>query len=115
MAATGLSIIGLNELSVENRFIDYFKKDTEIYQGMELIDRELGGTTPLDVVIDAPKSFFDIEDEDEELEDDYLLGGNEAGITGSSYWFNSFQLGEVGAIHDYLGRFCLPKVASLQW
>lgn len=111
MTATGLSIIGLNELSVENRFIDYFKKDTEIYQGMELIDRELGGTTPLDVVIDAPKSFFDIEDEDEELEDDYLLGGNEAGITGSSYWFNSFQLGQVEAIHDYLDS--LPETGKV--
>lgn len=111
MAAAGLSIIGLNELSVENRFIDYFKKNTEIYQGMELIDRELGGTTPLDVVIDAPQSFFDVQEADSELEDDYLLGGKEAGITGSSYWFNSFQLGEVRAIHEYLDS--LPETGKV--
>ena len=45
---------GMTRLTVENRFIDYFQKDTEIYQGMLLIDRKLGGTTPLDIVIDAP-------------------------------------------------------------
>ncbi|MBT8122161.1 MAG: MMPL family transporter, partial [Gammaproteobacteria bacterium] len=49
-----LSILGITMLSVENRFIDYFKDDTEIYRGMELIDRTLGGTTPLDVINDAP-------------------------------------------------------------
>ncbi|MBT5331006.1 MAG: MMPL family transporter, partial [Porticoccaceae bacterium] len=44
---------GLTKLTVENRFIDYFKSTTEIYQGMEVIDRNLGGTMSLDVVIDA--------------------------------------------------------------
>ena len=47
---------GMAQLTVENRFIDYFQKDTEIYQGMVLIDRKLGGTTPLDIIIDAPKN-----------------------------------------------------------
>ena len=49
-----LAIAGLTRLTVENRFIDYFQDDTEIYQGMLQIDRKLGGTTPLDIVIDAP-------------------------------------------------------------
>src|SRR5699024_10379365 len=35
--------------------IDYFKEDTEIHQGMKLVDQKLGGTTPLDIIIDAPK------------------------------------------------------------
>lgn len=48
------SIFGLSKLTVENRFIDYFKSTTEIYQGMEVIDRNLGGTMSLDVIIDAP-------------------------------------------------------------
>ena len=47
-----MSAIGISMLEVENRFIDYFKKSTEIYQGMEVIDRELGGTMPLDVILD---------------------------------------------------------------
>ncbi|PHR64082.1 MMPL family transporter [Alcanivorax sp.] len=50
------SLWGISRLTVENRFIDYFQKDTEIYQGMLQIDRKLGGTTPLDIVIDAPKA-----------------------------------------------------------
>jgi predicted RND superfamily exporter protein len=52
-------IWGITKLDVENRFIDYFKKDTEIYQGMLTIDRELGGTVPLDVIIDADQEFLD--------------------------------------------------------
>ncbi|MBP22851.1 efflux RND transporter permease subunit [Alcanivorax sp. IL3] len=50
------SLWGVSRLTVENRFIDYFQKDTEIYQGMLQIDRKLGGTTPLDIVIDAPST-----------------------------------------------------------
>jgi predicted RND superfamily exporter protein len=50
------SLWGISRLTVENRFIDYFQKDTEIYQGMLQIDRKLGGTTPLDIVIDAPST-----------------------------------------------------------
>ena len=58
LVITLAGIIGISMLSVENRFIDYFKETTEIYRGMELIDRKLGGTTPLDVIIDAPADFY---------------------------------------------------------
>ena len=111
MAVTGFSIIGLSQLSVENRFIDYFKKNTEIYQGMELIDRELGGTTPLDVIVDAPSSFFDEAEPEDDFSADYLQRGQDAGITGTSYWFNSFQLSEVRAIHEYLDS--LPETGKV--
>ncbi|MDC0003067.1 MMPL family transporter [Porticoccaceae bacterium] len=53
-ALTALSIYGVSRLEVENRFIDYFRADTEIYQGMEIIDTAMGGTTPLDIIIQAP-------------------------------------------------------------
>jgi predicted RND superfamily exporter protein len=56
LAVIVASLWGVSRLTVENRFIDYFQKDTEIYQGMLQIDRKLGGTTPLDIVIDAPKT-----------------------------------------------------------
>ena len=60
---TGLALIaavwGMTRLTVETRFIDYFQEDTEIYQGMLQIDRKLGGTTPLDIVIDAPEEQAD--------------------------------------------------------
>ncbi|MEO1962470.1 MAG: MMPL family transporter [Cycloclasticus sp.] len=108
-----MSVWGTTMLTVENRFIDYYKDTTEIYQGMELIDRKLGGTTPLDVVIDAPASFFLVEEDEEETEadfeyyeDDYYedeFGDeSEIGITGSSYWFNSEMLQKTLEIHDYL-------------
>ena len=53
-AMTVLSIYGISRLEVENRFIDYFRSDTEIYQGMEIIDTALGGTTPMDIILQAP-------------------------------------------------------------
>ncbi|WP_035245996.1 efflux RND transporter permease subunit [Desulfogranum mediterraneum] len=103
-----LSVAGISQLTVENRFIDYYKSSTEIYQGMELIDRQLGGTTPMDVIIDAPASFLIKEEPDEEDpfygEDEFFADGmeREAGITGTSYWFNSFTLERIAEIHDYL-------------
>ena len=105
-----LSAWGIAQLTVENRFIDYYKDTTEIYQGMELIDRKLGGTTPLDVVIDAPAEFFlEAEEEDEEFydeEDDFFADEfddeDSMGITGSSYWFKSGMLEDIANIHDYL-------------
>jgi uncharacterized protein len=63
LVLTGLVLIGavwgMTRLTVETRFIDYFQEDTEIYQGMLQIDRKLGGTTPLDIVIDAPEENTD--------------------------------------------------------
>lgn len=49
-----ISVYGLTQLKVENRFIDYFKDSTEIYRGLSVIDERLGGTTPLDIIIQAP-------------------------------------------------------------
>ncbi len=108
LAFVGLA--GAMQLTVENRFIDYYKQSTEIYQGMELIDRKLGGTTPLDVIISAP--IVDAATDDNvppgsEGQDDFLdfaLDQDEAlgGLSSRSYWFNSWTLGEVMEIHDYL-------------
>ncbi|MFT5219009.1 MAG: putative RND superfamily exporter protein [Planctomycetota bacterium] len=100
---TAIGLSGLPQLSVENRFIDYYKEDTEIYQGMTLIDDKLGGTTPLDVIINAPKDpFFD--GESEKYPDD-------GDITASSYWFNSDGLLEVAEIHRYLES--LPETGKV--
>jgi predicted RND superfamily exporter protein len=119
-----LSIQGISMLTVENRFIDYFKDSTEIYQGMELIDRQLGGTTPLDVIIDAPDSFFlpdeepdagesETETMDDEIfmDDSDLDDASSAGITGSSYWFNTYRMETVEAIHNYLDG--LPETGKV--
>jgi len=115
LAFVGLA--GAMRLTVENRFIDYYKKSTEIYQGMELADRKLGGTTPLDVIISAPiedaESVDDValEDEDEFLELFLDQDETSGGLSSRSYWFNSWKLGEVMEIHDYLDS--LPETGKV--
>jgi uncharacterized protein len=114
VAAGLLAVFGVSgtlQLSIENRFIDYFKKTTEIYQGMRLIDEQLGGTTPLDVLIDAPAAEDDEFFDDFDFLDDYAT---DAGIASTSYWLNRTRLPEVRRIHEYLES--LPgtgKVLSL--
>ncbi len=115
---TVMSIVGISKLTVENRFIDYFKPTTEIYQGMELIDRQLGGTTPLDVIIDADPDFFaaqtqeDTFAEDDPFADDFFdEEETEAGLSGSSYWYNSYQIDTLNQIHSYLDE--LPETGKV--
>lgn len=50
-----VSVYGVRHLEVENRFVDYFKSDSEIHKGLSVIDRELGGTVTLDIVLDVEK------------------------------------------------------------
>lgn len=50
-----VSALGASRLEVENRFIDYFHEDTEIYQGMSVIDQQLGGTIGLDIILKKPE------------------------------------------------------------
>ncbi len=127
MLAVAFGVIGMFKLTVENRFIDHFHKSTEIYQGMYLMDRKLGGTIPLDVVLDAPATFLEEEkkplakegddanrEEDKEPSWDDAEFEGEAGITGTSYWFNVFKVDEVNAIQGYLdGLHETGKVLSL--
>ncbi len=104
----GLSILGISMLSVENKFIDYFKSDTEIYKGLSLIDEKLGGTAPLDIVINAPKSEL-IEDDFEDFDDPF---GSDDSANG--YWFTSQNLEKLEEIHDYLeSRTEIGKVLSV--
>ena len=96
-----VALTGIPRLTVENRFIDYYKEETEIFQGMTLIDERLGGTTPMDVIIDAP--------EDEIFEDDEFA--DEGDITSSSYWFNSDGLRDAARFHEYLDS--LPETGKV--
>tara|TARA_B100000900_G_scaffold404341_1_gene412608 strand:- start:1451 stop:3895 length:2445 start_codon:yes stop_codon:yes gene_type:complete len=103
------AFIGINKLSVENKFIDYFKPSTEIYQGLSLIDKKLGGTAPLDIIISAPKEDSKGNDDFEDDFDDFGIEADEYG-----YWFNSQNLGRLEEIHDYLeSRPEIGKVLSV--
>ncbi|MHC4644842.1 MAG: efflux RND transporter permease subunit [Planctomycetota bacterium] len=108
-------VIGISRLQVENSFIDYFKKTTEIYQGMKVIDQHLGGTTPLDVIVDfegpgappattmpAAAESNDIFDEFEELD---------KAATDAKYWFTAEKMSRIKAVHRYLDS--LPETGKV--
>jgi len=136
-----IALIGLARVEVENRFIDNFKDDTEIYRGLMAIDRELGGTMPLDIILDAPAQLplaaeastgvagefdddfdDDFDDEfDDEFSDDFEedfgadLGSADTDesvdLGSTSYWYNTFRLKQVEAVHDYLES--LPEIGKV--
>ena len=107
------SILGISKLNVENSFINYFKQETEIYKGMKLIDQELGGTTPLDIIIkfneennsqlnENISNNDDIEleiEEDLDLSNDLLIDNSF-----SSTWFTEDKILTIKSIHIYLNE-----------
>ncbi len=103
---------GISHLYVQNRFIDYYKKDTEIYQGMKFIDEKLGGTTPLDVIIDAPQEFLDYQKEEQQyLIESGFSSGVETPAIIDGYWFSGTTLDVISNIHDYLDG--LPETGKV--
>ena len=102
---------GISKLEVENRFIDYFSPDTEIYQGMLLLDQELGGTATLDILIDQPAAeIFDESDfEGDDLFEDDLFEDESSDASG--YWWNTTSLAKLEEIHDYLDE--IPEMGKV--
>jgi uncharacterized protein len=135
LLAAVLSIIGISRLQVENRFLDYFAKSTEIYQGLAKIDSELGGTMPFDVILDADPAFYEApvvtatadegggsDDEfgdqafgDDPFGDDGFGSDDSVSTTvdlgATSYWYNSYQLQIVRDVHNYLDS--LPETGKV--
>ena len=101
-----ISLVGISRLEVENSFINYFSKKTEIYKGMKLIDEKLGGTTPLEVIIKFPKK-EKIENGDEEFED----WENEDDQNDQKYWFTKDKIDKISVVHNYLDG--LPQVGKV--
>ncbi|RXK00325.1 hypothetical protein CRU98_03980 [Arcobacter sp. CECT 8986] len=113
------SLTGASKLLVENSFISYFKENTEIYKSMKIIDQKLGGTTPLDVIIN-----FDVKDKDNKtkkvetnnsddmfssFEDEFNTSSNDA-----QYWFTSYKMNIISKVHNYLENTnSIGKVQSL--
>ena len=103
-----LSILGISKLEVENSFINYFNKDTEIYKGMKLIDEELGGTTPLEVILKFPeKEKEEKSSEDDEFED----WGDEEDENDEKYWFTKDKIDKIASVHNYLDS--LPQIGKV--
>ena len=104
---TLITVYGLNLLKVENSFINYFRADTEIYKGMQLIDNELGGTTPMDIIIKFEEE--KLTSENDEFED--LLGDEDE--PEESNWFTTDKIKKIKYVHDYLdNNYYIGKVLS---
>ena len=102
------SIVGISKLEVENSFINYFDKETEIYKGMKKIDDDLGGTTPLDVIIKFPKKQNEETDDNEFSEWDEDTENDE---DKSKYWFTRDKMDKILKVHDYLDS--LPEIGKV--
>ena len=102
-------LFGTTKLIVENRFIDYFDEETEIHQGMLEIDKNLGGTATLDIIIKEP-SFIATDDLiEDEFFDDSLFDDENSNASG--YWWNVYSLAQLEEIHDYLDS--LPEIGKV--
>jgi predicted RND superfamily exporter protein len=117
-----LIVVGLTRLQVENRFIDYFKDTTEIYQGMELLDSRLGGTIPLDIILYPPDAepfegdefseepvTASIEDDDGSFEDDFF--GDDP--FGDDISFEDENSVEVGFWFTLAGRDLIDQIHNI--
>jgi predicted RND superfamily exporter protein len=103
----GLSVFGISKLEVENSFINYFSKNTEIYKGMKLIDEELGGTTPLEVILKFPEAKKEKTEEDDDFED----WGDESEQDDKKYWFTKDKIDTIATVHNYLDS--LPQIGKV--
>ncbi len=114
-----ISLYGITNLNVENSFIKYFKKNTEIYKGMYLIDNELGGTTPLDIILKFKNddqiidATIKVEDEDDlEIEDDFF--SDDLFEEENNIWFTNEKIETIKSVHQYLeSRIEIGKVTSI--
>jgi len=119
-----ISIFGIYNLNVENSFINYFKSDTEIHKGMKLIDTELGGTTPIDILIEFNEDHIIINKENDseknenndnsevdielEFENDLFEEIDE------NTWFTEEKIRTIKKIHKYLeAKNEIGKVQSI--
>lgn len=112
-----LGVLGMSKLDVDSRFIDYFNENSEIHQGMVEIDRDLGGTLPLDIVLNqrqqtvvALESTADFDEADaffdDDMDDDFV--GTQAQL---SYWFTRQGMQEVQVLQNFLHS--LPETGKV--
>lgn len=101
-------ILGINRLQVENSFVSYFDKDTDIYKGLSLIDRELGGTTPLEIILT-------FKEDSDSLDDDFMEDGlaelfNDLdedcldSCSNEETWFTQYKIEKISEVHKYLEK-----------
>ena len=116
LVLTIVSVAGITQLRVENSFINYFSDDTEIYQGLKLIDEKLGGTTPLEILIKfkddsgnllKPEDLEGLTEEEIQMEREYAA----ALANSPEYWFTPTKVKHIKEVHDYLDG--LPEIGKV--
>ena len=100
-------MVGILKLEVENSFINYFDKETEIYKGMKKIDDDLGGTTPLEIIIKFAKKEEESLNNDNEFEE----WEEEDQKDKAAYWFTRNKIDKILKVHDYLDA--LPEIGKV--
>ena len=120
---TVVSVAGIARLRVENSFINYFSEDTEIYQGLKLIDEKLGGTTPLEILIKfgddsddflKPEGLEGLTEEEIQMELEFAQMEREYAQTYANspeYWFTAYKIQRIKEVHDYLDG--LPEIGKV--
>ncbi len=103
------SIVGIFRLEVENSFINYFDKKTEIYKGMKKIDEDLGGTTPLNIILKFPVKKKETKEENDEF--DEWEEETETNEDKAKYWFTRDKMDKIIQVHDYLDS--LPEIGKV--
>ena len=103
------SLVGILKLEVENSFINYFDKETEIFKGMKKIDEELGGTTPLNIILKFPTTDSSKSKEDDEF--DEWEEENETNEDKAKYWFTRDKMDKIIKVHEYLDS--LPEIGKV--
>ena len=104
------SIMGITKLEVENSFINYFDKETEIYKGMKKIDDDLGGTTPLNIILKFPSNLKEIKSENDEF-DEWDEENKDSEEDKSKYWFTRDKMDKIIKVHEYLES--LPEIGKV--
>lgn len=141
LLAALISAWGITKLQVENRFVDYFKSDSEIYRGLTVIDQQLGGTVSLDIILNEDGTididdewtgeatgddvldaegdpFADVSSDDMTFDEDPFASEGDpfadesAAPVKPSYWFSVAGLDQLRQFHRYLEA--QPEIGKVQ-
>lgn len=105
------ALFGISKIRVENSFVDYFKDSSRIKQGLLVIDKELGGTMPLDVIVkfkntqnSTTQDEFEKEFEDLAQDDRYFFSSDKTRIAAKVHNFLASQkfVGSVLSLQSLL-------------
>ncbi len=104
-----IASLGISRLSMDNRFVDYFRDHTEIHKGLEFIDKNLGGTMPMDIILQFPPY-----EEPDEAEAEFFSTGAED-TNARLYWFTPTKIQYLREMHEYLeSKEAVGKIISLE-